>query len=230
MNQNKTSVEVSVPAQRSNSLWARVVRKALRTQIGKHVAFIVGLRGFNRVQRQILRFQGIYAGQKLAFDQFLMDHSQNEDIPEGESWIYSQPELDFVYNSRVDVGAADQASIMSNHTFGSLTSPTFPVYIALSTSSLTPAHGDTTLSGETAVSGLTRAAATPQNYVAPASLDAAASYDLYHQFTAGGSATIQSTALFDASSSGNMFAEVNFASSATLASGDILQVTWTVNI
>ena len=138
--------------------------------------------------------------------------------------------LGYSYNSRVDVGAKLQAYLMTGSNLGSLSSPNYPIYIALSTSSLTPAHGDTTLTGETSVTGLGRAIGTPQNYVAPASLDAAASVDVYKQFTLTGTATtIVSSALFDASSTGNMFCEANLATSATMQTNDILQLTWTIN-
>jgi hypothetical protein len=145
--------------------------------------------------------------------------------------VYTKMGSSIMFNSRVNVGAALQATEMSGTTFGGLSSPSHPIYIALSTSSLTPAAGDTTLSGETAVGGLTRASGTAQNYVAPVSLDGAASYDIYHQFTlTGANTTIVSTALFDAASTGNLFAEVNLSGSLALVTNDILQLTWTVNI
>ena len=228
--QDNFKADISAPLGRKTNFLARMLKKALKYQGVKHIAFMAGLRGFNRVGSQILRFKGIYEGQRLWVDQFLMSHADNEAIPEGQQWVYSRGFLDFVYNSRVNAGAALQASVMSGSTLGGLTSPLPPNKIALSTTSLTPAATDTTLTGETALSGLARIAGTVQNYVAPGSLDGAASYDCYHQFTAGAAATIQSTALFDATSAGNMFAEVNFSSSATLAINDILQVTWTVNI
>lgn len=133
------------------------------------------------------------------------------------------------FNSRVDAGAALVAALLTNNSF-SITSPSYPKYLALSTSSLTPAKGDTTLSGETAVSGLTRTAGTFQGYNAPSSLDAGASYQLTNTFTAAGSATIVSAAIFDAASTGNMLVEANLATSAVLLSGDKLTVTWTINI
>ena len=228
--QDNFKADISAPRERQTNFFSRLLKKALKYQGVKHIAFMAGLRGFNRVGSQILRFKGIYTGHRLWFNQFLMSHADNENIPEGEQWIYQLGMFSFVYNSRVNAGAALQASVMSGSTLGGLTSPLPPNKIALSTNSLTPAAGDTTLSGETALSGLARIAGTIQNYVAPGSLDGAASYDCYHQFTAGAAATIQSTALFDATSSGNMFAEVNFSSSATLSINDILQVTWTVNI
>lgn len=134
------------------------------------------------------------------------------------------------YNSRVNVGAALNASLISGTTLGGISSPLPPKYIALSTNSLTPAAGDTTLSGETAVSGLTRASGSSGSYVAPVSLDGGASYTVSNTFTAGGGATIVSSALFDAVSAGNMFAEANLSTSTTLATGDLMQVTWTVNL
>jgi hypothetical protein len=120
---------------------------------------------------------------------------------------------------------------MTGTSLGSITTPLPAKYIALSTSSLTPVKTDTTLTGETVVAGLARVLGTIQNYVAPSTLDGAASFDIYNSFTLTGTATtVVSTALFDAVSTGNMFAEVNFASSATMTTNDVLQVTWTVNI
>lgn len=134
------------------------------------------------------------------------------------------------YNSRVDVGAALTASLISGSTLGSISSPGAPKYIAVSSSSLTPAHGDTTLSGEISSNGFARALATAGSYSAPASLDASASFTFSKTFTATGTQTVASAALFDASSSGNLFVEGNLASSASLNSGDTLQIVWTVNL
>jgi hypothetical protein len=147
--------------------------------------------------------------------------------------VYAKPSMfQFSYNSRVNKGAALQASLMSGSALGSCASPLPPIYIALSTASLTPAYGDTTLASETVVAGIARALGTVQNYVSPGTVvDAAASYDIYKQFTlTGAGTTVVSSALFDAASTGNMFAEANFGSSAVMATNDILQVTWTVNI
>lgn len=134
------------------------------------------------------------------------------------------------FNSRVDVGAALCASLISGTTLGGISSPLTAKYIALSTSSLTPAKGDTTLTGETSSSGMGRALATAGTYTAPASLDGAASYVLTKTFTASGSITIVSSAMFDAVSTGNMLAEANLTSSAALANGDTLTIQWAVNL
>jgi len=201
-----------VPLQRQTGLFARLLKKFLLTQVGKHLAFQFGLRGFNRVGYQLIKFKGF-------------DKDGNK--------IYAKPGLlNFVYNSRVNKGAALQASLMSGSALGSISSPLPPLYIALSTASLTPAYGDTTLTSETVVAGIARALGTAQNYVSPGTtVDGAASYDVYKQFTlTGAGTTVVSTGLFDAASTGNLFAEVNFGTSAVMATNDILQVTWTVNI
>lgn len=136
------------------------------------------------------------------------------------------------YNSRTDKGAALMASLLTGSSLGSISSPLPPLYMALSTSTLTPAKGDTTLAGETVVSGLARALGTAGSYVAPSTLDGAASYTVSHSFTMGatGPTTIASMGLFDASSSGNLFAEVNFGASSILALNDVIVPTWTINI
>ena len=135
----------------------------------------------------------------------------------------------FTYNSRVDKGADLSASLLAGESFNSITTPLPPKYIALSTSELTPAAGDETLTGETSVSGLARAVGAIQSYTGPASLDAAASYIVYKAFTnAGATTTIESSALFD--STGNMFVEANLDSSATLEVDDLLKISWTINL
>lgn len=209
----------STPIQYKNSLLVRSFKAFLRTQVGKRIAFMVGLKGFNRVQARHLKYVRDWHGEAL---------NRREIVENGKVFI---PSLSFVYNARVNVGAALQATLMSGTTFGSLTSPTHPLYIALSPTTLTPASTDTTLSGELTTGGLGRALGAAQNYVQPSSLDGAASYNVYYAFTnTGSSTTVVSTALFDASSAGNMFAEVNLATSVTMATGDSLQLTWTVNL
>lgn len=134
------------------------------------------------------------------------------------------------FNSRVDAGAALSASLISGTTLGGLTSPAAAKYIAVSSSSLTPAKGDTTLTGEISTNGLGRALGTAGTYTAPSALDGAASYVLSKTFSATGTATVVSAAIFDAASAGNMFVEANLASSATVNNGDSLTINWTVNL
>lgn len=134
------------------------------------------------------------------------------------------------YNSRVDKGAALSSSLLAGSSLGGISSPLPPLYIALSTATLTPAKGDTTLSSETSASGMGRALGSAGTYTAPASLDGSASYVVTKTFTASGTITIVSAALFDAVSTGNLFVEANLSASAALLSGDTLTINWTINI
>ena len=136
------------------------------------------------------------------------------------------------YNARVNRGASLIAYLISNNNFSSLTSPSFPLYIALSTSTLSIGAGDTTLTGETSATGPGRALGTAQTYTAPVTLDGGASYLITKTFTnsSGGTVTLLSSALFDAASTGNMFCEANFTTSLVLINGQQGVVTWTVNI
>lgn len=193
-------MQTSVPKQYSTL--GRVMKRMLHTKAGAFIGYNLGIRGFNCIEAHITRSDG------------------------------SVELLSPTYNSRVDVGAALTASLISGTTLGGISSPSNPKYIALSTSSLTPAHGDTTLTGETAVSGLTRAAGTAATYSSPVSLDAAASYILSKTFTSGvvGPTVIQSAAVFDAVSTGNLFVEGNLSVSASLGNGDQITINWTINL
>lgn len=180
----------------------QLVKRFLHTKIGAWIGYISGLSGFNRIDSYIIRANG-----KIE-------------------------RLSPTFNSRVDAGAALCASLISGTTLGGISSPLTAKYIALSTSSLTAAKGDTTLSGETSATGLARALGTAGAYSAPGSLDGAASYTLTKTFTntSGGTVTILSAAIFDAASTGNMFVEANLSSSAALQNNDSLAITWTINL
>ena len=193
-------MQTSVPKQ--YSVIGSLVKKLLHTKVGAFIGYHAGISGFNRIDAKVIRANG------------------------------NVENLSPSYNARVDAGAALCASLISGTTLGGISSPLTAKYIALSTSSLTPAKGDTTLSGETAVSGLARALGTAGTYTAPASLDGAASYVLSKTFTAGvaGPTVIQSAAIFDASSTGNMFVEANLSSSASLVLNDQISLSWTVNL
>ncbi len=164
------------------------------------------------------------AGAYLGFKLGVRGYNRVEAIFNGKS--------SYSYNARVNKGADLMASLFSGTSLNSITSPLPPKYIALSTSVLTPAAGDTTLSGETAVSGLARSVGTIGGYTGPVSLDGGASYTITKTFTAGvtGPTVIQSTGLFDAASTGNLCAEANLSSSYSLGNGDTLQIVWTVNL
>lgn len=206
----------------------RTIKKFLHTKIGAFIGFHLGISGFNRIQTQIARFKRFYTeGETLGKKEFIQRITRDDGV--SFVGVYALPRLRVAFNSRVDAGAALTASLMSGSTLGGISSPAAPKYIAVSPTTLTPAHGDTTLSGELSTNGFTRAAATAGGYSAPSALDAAASFTQSHTFTATGTQTVASAALFDAASTGNMFVEGNFASSATLSTNDTLAVTWTVN-
>lgn len=206
----------------------RTIKKFLHTKIGAFIGFHLGISGFNRIQTQVARFKRYHVeGEKLGNREFIQHITRDDGF--SFTGVYSLPSSRVAFNSRVDAGAALTASLMSGTTLGGISAPAAPKYIAVSPTTLTPAKGDTTLSGELSTNGFTRAAATAGGYSAPASLDGAASFTQTKTFTATGTQAVASAALFDAASTGNMFVEGNFASSATLSTNDTLQVTWTVN-
>lgn len=98
-------------------------------------------------------------------------------------------------------------------------------FVALTETAVTPAAGDTTLSGEITTNGLARADATTKTHTGGTN-----STTIQHTFTASGAfSTVQASALFTASSAGTMTHENTFTSTA-LASGDQIQITWTLNL
>src|ERR1035437_9990429 len=126
-----SQIKTNLPIQRKQNIWITLVKTFLKTQVGKHIAFTLGIKGFDRVGYSLIKFKGY-------------DKNGNK--------VYAKPSLfQFSYNSRVNKGAAQQASLMSGSALGSCSSPLPAIYIALSTASLTPAYGDTTLASETVV-------------------------------------------------------------------------------
>lgn len=207
------------------SKFGSLLKSFLHTRIGAAIGYYAGISGFNRIDAQVAKFQGPYNRplKRGEFTRFIGDTQ--------ELGIYRNQRAIFSFNARVDKGAALTASLLSNTALGSISSPSYPVYIALSTATLTPAKTDTTLTSETVVAGLTRAIGTVGNYTAPSVLDGAASYTLSKVFTlTGTSTTIVSAAIFDAASVGNMFVEANLSSSAAMSTGDQLTITWTINL
>ena len=197
-------METKAPFQYSK--YGNILKKFLHTKIGAWLGYHLGISGFNMVGAVITRAN--------------------------PKWYQSKVKnIGFAYNARVNKGGDLIGSLITGTSLNSITSPLPPKYIALSTTSLTPAAGDTTLTGETAATGLVRALGTQGGYVGPSVLDGSASYTVTKTFTnsSGGSVTINSAALLDAASSGNLFVEANLASAAVLAVNDTLAITWTVN-
>ena len=213
--------------QYNNSKLGNFFKWFLHTKIGAYVGYHMGVSGFNLIEAQV--------------DKFLRYHTYGEKLRKGEFTrtilgagvlgVYKTQKPSYSFNSRTDIGASVTASRMAGSTLGTATSPAAPLYIALSTATLTPAKGDTTLTSETVVTGLARALGTAGTYTAPASLDGSASYILTKAFTlTGAPTTIVSAAIFDAASTGNLYVEANLSSSAVLATNDTLTINWTINL
>jgi hypothetical protein len=129
-------------------------------------------------------------------------------------------DLGIANNLRTTAGLNWQADVMGNST-----QPASARWIGLTTNATAPAAGDTTLTGEIASGGLSRVAGT-YNHTADAT-----SYTITASWTASATQTaVAKAGLFNAVSAGTMAFETLLNATATLASGDQLQVTWTVNI
>lgn len=211
------------------SVLGTLIKKFLHTKVGARVGYMLGVAGFNRVEAIVHKYV-----RDATSPMFLKrgEFTKMRELEDGTKVqaVYRMGKVSYSYNARVDAGAAFASSLLSGTTLGGISAPAAAKYIACSTSSLTPAKGDTTLSGETAASSMGRALATAGTYVAPSVLDGAASYVLTKTFTSSGAITIVSTGIFDAASTGNMLAEANLTSSAVLANGDTLTINWTHNI
>lgn len=204
--------------------FGQLLKRFLHTKIGAAIGYYAGIHGFNRIDAKVSKFV-CENNRPLRKGEFLSS------MGDGKVGIYRAGKSIFSFNARVDKGAALTASLLSGTALGSITSPLPPLYIALSTATLTPAKSDTTLTSESVVSGLGRALGTVGSYTAPSTLDGAASYTLSKVFTLTGSATtVVSAAIFDALASGNMFVEANLSSSAVMSTGDQLTITWTINL
>lgn len=128
--------------------------------------------------------------------------------------------LGIATNLRTTAGLDWQADVMGNST-----QPAAARFIGLTTNATAPAAGDTTLTSEITTGGLGRVAGTY------AHTPGATSYTITASWTASATQTnVAKAGLFTASSAGTMAFETLLNATATLASGDQLQVTWTVNI
>jgi hypothetical protein len=129
-------------------------------------------------------------------------------------------DLGVATNLRTNAGADWQADVMGNST-----QPASARWIGLTTNATAPAAGDTTLTGEISSGGLARVAGTY------AHTPGTTSYTISGSWTASATQTaVHKGGLFNAASAGTMAFETVLNADATLASGDQLQVTWTVNI
>jgi hypothetical protein len=130
-----------------------------------------------------------------------------------------------VKNSRVDAGA----SFVANQISGTVAA--VAKYLALTSSTtLSPAKGDTTLASEITTNGLARASATYGGYTAPSSLNGTASFTLTYTWTATATQTVGGIGIFNAASAGTLLAEAALSQNYTLNSGDSLAITYTITI
>jgi hypothetical protein len=101
-------------------------------------------------------------------------------------------------------------------------------WLALTSTNITPAAGDTTLSGELSTNGLGRKMATY------AHTPGASTYTMTYTFTYTGSSaqSIYGGSLFDAATGGTMVFEALFSNGVGTvnASGDQITVTWTITL
>src|ERR1035437_2788245 len=109
------------------SKYGNIIKSFLHTKIGARIGYYLKIKGFNRVG-------AVHTSAKTGKQKF----------------------IGFAYNSRVDKGGDLIASLITGASQNSISSPLPPKYIALSTSSLTPDHTNTTLTGETSDTGLVR--------------------------------------------------------------------------
>lgn len=132
-------------------------------------------------------------------------------------WIYlSKDKHNLITDAGQDFFAAQCLTNTSAGTRGA-------GFIALTENGTAPAVTDTTLTAEITTNGLERADATTKTHSAGTDDTV-----IEHTFTAAASfSTVQKSGLFNASSSGTMFAENTFTSTA-LATNDQIKVTWTI--
>lgn len=127
---------------------------------------------------------------------------------------------------RTNAGADFQARVMGDGSAaGAGTGAMRPAdYIGLTANNTAPAAGNTSLTGEIAAGTLARAQATY------AHTNGTNTYTLTRTFTSDQSVTIAKIGVFNAASAGTMVFETLLNATATLVSGDQLQITETVTL
>lgn len=166
-----------------------------------HISFNEGLRLDGRTTVQVRRFKGYGdKGEKLYGEWFTLCKDKHNLITDAGQDFFS-------------------AQCLTNTSAGTRGAG----FIALTENGTAPAVTDTTLTSEITTNGLARADATTKTHSAGTDTTV-----IEHTFTASASfSTVQKSGLFNASSSGTMFAENTFTSTA-LATNDQIKVTWTI--
>lgn len=125
----------------------------------------------------------------------------------------------FISNTITNAGKAELANLAGN-----VSSPVAFTYLAVGTSSTSPAASQTALGGEITDSGLERAAATVSRVTTTTTND---SLQLVKTWTATGAKTVEEAGIFNASSSGTMLGRALTTSKSILTS-DTLTLTYKV--
>lgn len=125
---------------------------------------------------------------------------------------------------RTNAGRDFQARVMSDTASTGTGAYAPAVFIGLTADTTAPAAGDTTLTGEIASGTLGRAAAVY------AHTNGTASYTLTKTFTSDQSIVVAKIGVFNAGAAGTMVFESLLNATATLVSGDQLQITETVTL
>lgn len=123
-----------------------------------------------------------------------------------------------VYNSIMNAGFAQLALLAGD------ASATPFTYLALGTSSTAVAASQTALGGEISTSGLGRASATVSRVTTTQTND---TLQLYYEWTASGSATVEEIGIFNASSGGTMLARA-LTSTKSLVNTEKIAATYKV--
>ena len=132
-----------------------------------------------------------------------------------------------MHNARVNAGAAAMVAQM----FGTAAQPAAFNYVALSTSTASPAMGDAALTGEITSNGLARKQATFTYVTAPTALNGNAQATLTASWTATGSGTIGTIGALNASSGGTLGLEtlVNGGVAVSYNATDTVSLVWNLS-
>lgn len=190
------------------------------------VAIAVGMVGFNAVNANpagVADDVKSNTGEKSTFLGHIIVTVRD---PEGHIKAYRQTD-----NIVTAIGHNCAANLLFGTGFANCTGPATFQYIALTNSSITPGAGDTTLTGEQVNGGMQRQAGTiTAAQVATVSPNVAiAQIAKTFTYTGTSSRTVDASGLFDASSTGNMFADHTF-STVTLNTNDQLTVQWQITL
>jgi len=142
-------------------------------------------------------------------------------------WLYEQVDEDEVADNIVtDAGRVTLHTFIYGKAADRVGLGAGMHFIGISNDATAPAAGDTTLASELSADGLGRAEGT---VTLPTGSGTITTVSNQFTYTGGGSQGVQKTALFDASSSGNMAHEIQFTQ-RTLFTNDTLTLTFSITL